>query len=77
MSHPREGIVSVWSVRAARLLAVAELADTCGIARDAASGAFIATGAGGRIAAIDAFDGGSTVLSSSDGEHWDNHLLAL
>ena len=76
-SHPREGIVSVWSARAARLLAVAELADTCGIARGAASGAFIATGAGGRVAAIDAVDRESTVLSNADGGHWDNHLLAL
>ena len=76
-SHPREGLVSVWSVRAARLLSVAELADTCGIARGAAGGAFIATGAGGRVAAIDAVDGESTVLSNAGGGHWDNHLLAL
>ena len=77
VSHPREGIASVWAVRAARLLQVAELADTCGIARGAARGTFIATGAGGRVALIDALAGESTVLSSSDGAHWDNHLLAL
>ena len=77
VSHPREGIASVWAVRAARLLQVAELADTCGIARGAARGTFIVTGAGGRVALIDALAGESTVLSSSDGAHWDNHLLAL
>ena len=77
VSHPREGIVSVWSVRAARLLAVAEMADTCGIARGAASGAFIVTGAGGRVAAIDAVDGESTMLSNANEGHWDNHLQAL
>ena len=77
VSHPREGIVSLWSVRPARLLAVAALADTCGIARGAGAGLFIATGADGQIARIDARTGESTVLVRSDGSHWDNHLLAL
>ena len=77
VSHPREGIVSLWSVRTARLLAVAALADTCGIARGAGAGLFIATGAKGQIARIDARTGESTVLVRSDGSHWDNHLLAL
>ena len=76
-SHPHEGIVSLWATRPAGLIAVAELADTCGIAGCASDGAFIATGAGGRVARIDARTGGSTVLARTEGSHWDNHLLAL
>ena len=76
-SHPHEGIVSLWATRPAGLMAVAELADTCGIAGCSGAGAFIATGAGGRIARIDARSGESTVLAGSGGSHWDNHLLAL
>ena len=53
-SHPHEGIVTLWATRPPRLLAVAELADTCGIARGIGAGEFIATGADGRIARIDA-----------------------
>ena len=67
----------LWASRPARLLAMAELVDTCGIARSAGAGAFIATGAGGRIACIDARTGELTVLAHSEGSRWDNHLLAL
>ena len=77
VSHPHEGVVSLWASHPARLLSVTELADTCGIARDARAGSFIATGADGRIARIDARTGESTVLAVSEGSHWDNHLLAL
>ena len=77
VSHPHEGIVSLWATRPARLLAVAELADTCGIARGAGAGVFIATGADGRIARVDAHTGKLTVLAFSEGSRWDNHLLAL
>ena len=77
VSHPHDGIVSLWTTRPTRLRAVAELADTCGIAGDAGSGTFIATGADGRIARIDARTGESTVLALSKGSHWDNHLSAL
>ena len=77
VSHPHEGIVSLWGTRPAGLMAFAELADTCGIAGHAGAGAFMATGAGGRIARIDARTGESTVLARSEGSHWDNHLLAL
>ena len=77
VSHPHEGIVSLWASRSARLLAVVELADTCGIAPGAGTGMFIATGAGGRIARIDARTGESTVLAHSEGSRWDNHLSAL
>ena len=76
-SHPHEGIVSLWATRPAGLMAFAELADTCGIAGRADAGGFMATGAGGRIARIDARMGESTVLARSEGSHWDNHLLAL
>ena len=76
-SHPHEGIVSLWRTRPAGLMAFAELADTCGIASHAGAGGFMATGAGGRIARIDARTGESTVLARSEGSHWDNHLLAL
>ena len=76
-SHPHEGIVSLWTTRPARLLDVAELADTCGIARGAGAGAFIATGAGGLITRINVRTGESDVLAFSDGSRWDNHLLAL
>lgn len=77
VSHPREGIVSLWTSRSARWLALTELMDTCGISRGVGVGEFIATGAGGRIVRIDAREGRSTVLARSDGSHWDNHLLAL
>ena len=63
--------------RSGRWFAGAELEDTCGIACGADAGVFIATGAGGRIARIDAREGNSIVLARSDGFHWDNHLLAL
>ena len=63
--------------RPARLLAVAELADTCGIVRGAGAGLFIVTGADGRMARIDARTGELTVFAHSEGSHWDNHLLAL
>ena len=76
-SHPQAGIVSLWAVRSARLLAVAALDDVCGVAPGAGAGSFIATGADGRIAGIDARTGKSTILARSDGSHWDNHLLAL
>ena len=76
-SHPHEGIVSLWATRPAGLMAVVELPDTCGIADCGGAGAFIATGAGGRIARIHARTGESTVLAGSGGSHWDNHLLAL
>ena len=76
-SHPHEDVVSLWATHPAGLMAVAELADTCGIAGCSGAGAFIATGAGGRIARIDARTGESTVLVGSEGSHWDNHLLAL
>ena len=77
VSHPHEGIVSLWASRSAQLLAVADLVDTCGIAHGADAGAFIATGAGGRIARINARTGELTVLAHSEGSRWDNHLLAL
>ena len=77
VSHPHEGIVSLWATRPAGLIAFAELADTCGIACHADAGAFIATGAGGRVARIDARTGELTVLARSEGSRWDNHLLAL
>ena len=76
-SHPHEGIVTLWATRPPRLLAVAELADTCGIARAIGAGEFIATGAEGRIVRIDARTGESTELAFSAGSRWDNHLLAL
>ena len=76
-SHPHEGIVSLWATRPAGLTGHVELADTCGIAGHAGAGAFMATGAGGRIARIDARTGESMVLARSEGSHWDNHLLAL
>ena len=77
VSHPHEGIVTLWAARPARLLAVAELADTCGVARGASAGSFIATGAHGQIMHVDAPTGESHVLNRTDGAHWDNHLLAL
>ena len=78
VSHPHGGIVSLWAGRPARLTSVVELADTCGIAGvTGADGAFIATGADGRIARIDARTGEATALAHSEGSHWDNHLLAL
>ena len=81
VTHPHEGIVSLWASGStrwfARWVAEVELADTCGIACGAGPGVFIATGAGGRIARIDARTGESTVLAFSEGSHWDNHLLAL
>ena len=63
VSHPHEGIVSLWGTRPARLLAVAELADTCGIVRGAGAGLFIVTGADGRMARIDARTGELTVFA--------------
>ena len=77
ITHPHDGIVSVWSARSARLLSVTELADTCGVAPGTDAGSFIATGAHGQIMRIDARSGESTLLSRSDGTHWDNHLVAL
>lgn len=77
VSHPHAGIVSLWGARTARCLATVELEDTCGIAQGAGAGRFIATGAGGRIARIDAREGKLTVVARSEGSHWDNHLLAL
>ena len=77
VSHPHAGIVSLWSARSARLLAVAALDDVCGVAPGAGDGSFIATGADGRIASIDARTGESKILVRSEGSHWDNHLLAL
>ena len=77
VSHPRAGIVSLWATRTARWLAVAALDDICGIAPGAGAGSFIATGADGQIAGIDARTGASSILARSDGSHWDNHLLAL
>ena len=77
VTHPHEGIVSLWTARSARCFALMELMDTCGIASGADTGVFIATGAGGRIVRIDAREGTSIVLARSDGSRWDNHLLAL
>lgn len=77
VSHPHEGIVTLWATRPPHLLAVAELADTCGIARAIGAGEFIASGADGRIVRIDARTGESTELAFSAGSRWDNHLLAL
>ena len=79
VTHPHEGIVSLWSANrsTAHLLAVAVLEDVCGIAPDTGGGSFIATGAKGRIASIDVRTGESSILARSDGSHWDNHLLAL
>ena len=77
VSHPHEGIVSLWASGSARWLALTELPDTCGIAAGSSAGVFLATGAGGRIARIDARTGESEVLARSDGSAWDNHLLAL
>ena len=77
ITHPHNGIVSLWTSRAARCSALIELADTCGVAPGSDPGVFIATGAGGRVARIDAQEGSSTVLARSDGSHWDNHLMAL
>ena len=79
VSHPHAGIVSLWATRTARLLALAALDDVCGVAPGAGDGdgSFIATGANGQIAGIDARTGQSSILARSDGSHWDNHLLAL
>ena len=76
VSHPHEGIVSLWAARSARWIAAAELEDTCGIAAGTEPGVFIATGAGGRIARIDARTGTSVLLARTGGSHWDNHLQA-
>ena len=76
-SHPHEGIVTLWATRPPRLLAVVELVDTCGIARGVGAGGFIATGADGRIARIDARTGESAELAFSAGSRWDNHTAAL
>ena len=76
-SHPHEGIVSLWTTRPAGLTAVAKLPDTCGIAGCDGAEAFIATGADGRIARIDARSGESEVLALSQGSRWDNHLSSL
>ena len=67
----------MWAARPAVLLAVTELADTCGIARGTGAGSFIVTGAHGQIMQIDAVTGASRVLSYAGGVRWDNHLLAL
>ena len=77
VSHPRDGIMSLWESRSIRWIAEPELVDTCAIAPGAGTGVFIATGADERIARIDAREGTSTVLARPDGSHWDNHLLAL
>ena len=77
VTHPHEGVVSLWTARSTRCLALIELTDTCGIACGVDTGVFIAAGAGGRIVRIDAREGTSMVLARSDGSHWDNHLLAL
>ena len=77
VSHPHEGIVSLWASRSARWLALTELPDTCGIAAGTGTDVFIATGAGGRIARIDMRRGESMVVARFDGSRWDNHLLAL
>ena len=77
VTHPHEGIVSLWTARSARCFALMELMDACGIACGVDTAEFIATGADGRIVRIDARAGTSTVLTRSDGSRWDNHLLAL
>ena len=79
VTHPHEGVVGLWTTTRpkAHLLAVAALDDVCGIAPGAGGGSFVATGANGRIAGIDARTGESSILARSDGSHWDNHLLAL
>ena len=77
-THPHEGVVSLWAARPpVRLLALAALEDVCGIAPGGPDGSFFATGAHGRIARIDARTGETTLLTRSDGSHWDNHLFAL
>ena len=77
LTHPHDGIVSLWTARSAQWFALTEIVDTCGIACGSGTGVFVATGAGGRIVRIDARAGTSTVLARSDGSRWDNHLLAL
>ena len=59
VTHPHDGIVSLWTTRPVRLLSLAELADTCGVAPDLKPGSFVATGAHGQIMHIDAPTGGS------------------
>ena len=77
VSHPHEGIVSLWAAHAVRLLAVVELADACGIARGVGAGSFLATGTHGRVVRLNAATGTSLELNRADGVYWDNHLLAL
>ena len=77
VSHPHEGIVSLWAARPTSFLATVELPDACGLAPGAGAGLFVATGAHGQIMRIDARTGESAAINRTDGTHWDNHLLAL
>lgn len=77
VSHPRGGLITVWSLTEGRFLWAAEVPDGCGLAPNGQPGGFVITsgaGGGGRTA-----EGRLIPLDSPwmAARHWDNHLLAL
>lgn len=77
VSHPRGGLVTLWSLAEGRFLWAAEAPDGCGVAPDGRPGGFVITsGAGGAVAAA---EGATRRLEGAwlADRHWDNHLVAI
>ena len=77
-TSPKGGMIGLWRLADGRSLGGFKLADVCGLAADAESGAFWATSGFGDVVRLQAGDKGL-----APGAHWrtdaafDNHLLRI
>jgi hypothetical protein len=74
---PRGNLAVVWNAAEGALLHEAVFEDVCGIAPATGDGAFVVTGAAGRIARLDAVSGRLEDLLPHGTGGWDNHLVAV
>lgn len=78
-TSPRGGLAVFWNVISGDYLGQASLADCCGVAPMARSGAFVLTSGTGAIVMVEA--GANRVshqeIQAPSGTHWDNHLSAV
>ena len=78
-SHPRGGLVTVWSRAEGRYRGAVALADGCGLAPAGGPGRFLISSGSGALLLHDAVAGESRRLGGalSGDLGWDNHLTAL
>jgi len=79
VSAPRGGRITLWDIKARRMISTVALPDGCGVAVAAGGDRFVATSGRGRAVSIDPASGASEPLAMqfpTPGQ-WDNHLRSV